>query len=590
MHVSCATLIAALTRCVGLRLLLIVSTVLVAGILFVLRPLDHVVFCCWSPCKLSATKRGVLHSLCLLILAYSEGPCHVPPEVISALLPLERWRYQGDFASVQFDVDLLRAGDFKHSLLASGLALLLSAATIPFVPETEGLTLADIHRDDTPSDPSLRATSYEQQQVQKKPQIGTGSPGNAAMEALRRWRPAVKGATPTAAADDPTAGGLHERAMMAALLVNISAGTALGYASVSMPGIELEPWYGLQHTAPPSQWAADILLLGAAVGALLSGETRFIETGSTPSDPSLRATSYEQQQVQKKPQIGTGSPGNAAMEALRRWRPAVKGATPTAAADDPTAGGLHERAMMAALLVNISAGTALGYASVSMPGIELEPWYGLQHTAPPSQWAADILLLGAAVGALLSGLLLHLLGHRRTLLLCAFGLINAWICVVVSNSVTMLLVGRATCGLWLGVSANSVSLYVIDVAPPTKRTFFGGITEVALSVGMLAAYVLSGLEWQISAVLFMLAPTPVFALQNYILESPRWFVTKGRYRDSNTAMVRLYGDDVPTDFRYSRTGDDSNVSTVGRQKVARQVASERGTCPGVEYMGRLSSL
>ncbi|XP_037573452.2 facilitated trehalose transporter Tret1 [Dermacentor silvarum] len=75
-----------------------------------------------------------------------------------------------------------------------------------------------------------------------------------------------------------------------------------------------------------------------------------------------------------------------------------------------------------------------------------------------------------------------------------------------------------------------------------------------------------------SAVLFTLAPVSVFVLHSYIVENPRWFVTKGRYRDSNTAMVRLYGDDVPTDFRYSRTGDDSNVSTVGRQKVARMLS------------------
>ncbi|KAH6931486.1 hypothetical protein HPB50_024678 [Hyalomma asiaticum] len=123
------------------------------------------------------------------------------------------------------------------------------------------------------SDPSLGASAYEQQQhqLQQSQQVESRSPGNVAMEALRQWRPAVKGATSIAAADDSTAGGRHERAMMAALLVNISAGTVLGYASVSMPGIELEPWYGLQHTAPPSQWVADILLLGAATGALFSG-------------------------------------------------------------------------------------------------------------------------------------------------------------------------------------------------------------------------------------------------------------------------------------------------------------------------------
>ncbi|KAH8024359.1 hypothetical protein HPB51_022843 [Rhipicephalus microplus] len=290
---------------------------------------------------------------------------------------------------------------------------------------------------------------------------------------------------------------------------------------------------------------------------------------STPSDPSLVASAHEQQQP--PPQPASVSPGNAAMEALRRWRPPVKGATPTLAAGDPKAGGCHQRAMLVALLVNMSAGTTLGYASVSMSGIELEPWYSLPRTTPENQWIADILLLGAAAGALLSGFLLHMLGHRRTLLLSAFGLINAWMCIVVSNSVTMLFIGRVTCGIWLGVSTNTVNLYVIEVAPAAKRTFFGGLTEVALSVGMLASYVLGGIEWHISAILFMLAPVPVFVLQACVVENPRWFATKGRYRDSNTAMVRLYGDDAPTDMRLSRTGEDSNISAMGRQKMVRML-------------------
>ncbi|KAL3210186.1 hypothetical protein MRX96_037324 [Rhipicephalus microplus] len=144
-------------------------------------------------------------------------------------------------------------------------------------------------------------------------------------------------------------------------------------------------------------------------------------------------------------------------------------------------------------------------------------------------------------------------------------------CIVVSNSVTMLFIGRVTCGIWLGVSTNTVNLYVIEVAPAAKRTFFGGLTEVALSVGMLASYVLGGIEWHISAILFMLAPVPVFVLQACVVENPRWFATKGRYRDSNTAMVRLYGDDAPTDMRLSRTGEDSNISAMGRQKMVRML-------------------
>ncbi|KAK8783336.1 hypothetical protein V5799_010301 [Amblyomma americanum] len=154
------------------------------------------------------------------------------------------------------------------------------------------------------------------------------------------------------------------------------------------------------------------------------------------------------------------------MEALRNWRPAIKGATPTREADDPLACGRHERAMMVACLSNLSAGTALGYASTSMPYIERESWYDLERSSPQNRWAADVLLLGAAAGALLS----------------------------------------------------------------------------------------------------------VFVLQSYVIESPRWLQSKGRYRDTNTAIVQLYGDDLPTDFRLSKIGEDSALSSLGRQKCTRMLS------------------
>lgn len=96
----------------------------------------------------------------LLVLAYSTGLCHVPPMVISELLPLKKWRILSAsllwvwrwliaFVVVHFHAYLLGAGEYASLSAAFGLALLVvAAAAIPFVPETEGRTLANIHRDE----------------------------------------------------------------------------------------------------------------------------------------------------------------------------------------------------------------------------------------------------------------------------------------------------------------------------------------------------------------------------------------------------------------------------------------------------------
>ncbi|KAH6930404.1 hypothetical protein HPB50_013189 [Hyalomma asiaticum] len=237
------------------------------------------------------------------------------------------------------------------------------------------------------------------------------------------------------------------------------------------------------------------------------------------------------------------------MAALRRWQPAIKGGSPLEDVDLPPPCGLHERAMLVACLGSCAAGTTLCYTSAALPSIEREPWYGLRKTAPANRWAADILLLGATGGALLSGILLRMTGHRRTLLVSAFGLLCAWMCLIASNSVGMLMVSRFTSGLWVGALSCSSSLYVTDVAPPKKRAFFGGLNEVAMTAGTVAACFIDRVKWELQAFLCALWPLALLAYQHYVIETPRFLIARGYRQEANIAASQLYGIDIPSELR-----------------------------------------
>lgn len=230
-------------------------------------------------------------------------------------------------------------------------------------------------------------------------------------------------------------------------------------------------------------------------------------------------------------------------------RPPAKGATPVTDPDSMLPCGHHFYAMLVACSGTLAAGTALGFASAAMESIERQPWYDLPRTPPANRWIADSLFLGATVGALISGLLLHLVGHRTTMLMSSVGLISSWMCLAVGNSVSVILVGRVACGLFVGVLANCVCLYVADVAPPAKRTTFGGLPEVATSAGLLTAYSLSAFPWEVQAGGCALTAVPMLAMQSYIVENPRWLLARDRSLDADTAVMRLYGVDPPPDFR-----------------------------------------
>ncbi|KAL1486163.1 hypothetical protein MTO96_009343 [Rhipicephalus appendiculatus] len=240
---------------------------------------------------------------------------------------------------------------------------------------------------------------------------------------------------------------------------------------------------------------------------------------------------------------------------MRQWRRCggcgrpAKGATPVTDPDSMLPCGHHFYAMLIACSGTLAAGTALGFASAAMESIERQPWYDLPRTPPQNRWIADSLFLGATVGALFSGLLLHLVGHRTIMLLSSVGLISSWMCLAVGNSVSLILVGRVACGLFVGVVANCVCLYVADIAPPAKRTTFGGLPEVATSAGLLTAYSLSGFPWEVQAGGCALTAVPMLAMQRYIVENPRWLLARDRSLDADTAVLRLYGIDPPPDFR-----------------------------------------
>ncbi|XP_075739760.1 facilitated trehalose transporter Tret1-like [Rhipicephalus microplus] len=242
-------------------------------------------------------------------------------------------------------------------------------------------------------------------------------------------------------------------------------------------------------------------------------------------------------------------PFNTAMQVLQKLKHPVKGATPFSQMDSFRPCGHHVRAMLMALSGTLAAGMALGNASAAMPSIERRFWRDEPSSPPENRWIPDSLFLGATVGALVSGILLHLAGHRRTLLLSSGGLTSFWVSLMLANRVSMIVVSRVAIGICVGVMTNCVCLYVTDVAPPAKRTLYGGLVEVSTSVGMLCAYAMAGFAWQQQAVGCAMASVPMLALQRYVIENPRWLMSKHLSLDADTSVMRLYGLDPPPDLR-----------------------------------------
>ncbi|KAH6940229.1 hypothetical protein HPB50_026351 [Hyalomma asiaticum] len=270
--------------------------------------------------------------------------------------------------------------------------------------------------------------------------------------------------------------------------------------------------------------------------------------GSDPVSPSLEMLS--------SPMF------NTAMEALRKLKHEAKGATPFTEPDSFRPCGHHARAMLTACSGSVAAGVALGFASAAMPSIEHRFWRDALPGPPENRWIADSLFLGASVGSLLSG-----------------GLTMFWVGLMFANKISMIIVNRVALGIFVGVITNCVCLYVTDVAPPAKRTLYGGLIEVATGAGVLCAYALANLAWQQQAAGCAMASVPVLVLHHYVVENPRWLVSKGLSLHADTAVMRLYGLDPPDDFRDRKgVGVEEQNAAVAPSRLWPRHARMVSTC------------
>ena len=150
-------------------------------------------------------------------------------------------------------------------------------------------------------------------------------------------------------------------------------------------------------------------------------------------------------------------------------------------------------------------------------------------------------LAGAAVGALVGGRLADQFGRRTLLIFTALIFaVGALLCAT-AISTAMLFCGRVIVGLGIGLSSGTVPVYISEVSPPDARGWTVSLFQLAITVGILLAYLVDyafadmrGWRWMFGLAVI---PAAIFALgMFYLPESPRWLVRRGR-RDSARAIL-----------------------------------------------------
>src|SRR6266498_1006793 len=203
------------------------------------------------------------------------------------------------------------------------------------------------------------------------------------------------------------------------------------------------------------------------------------------------------------------------------------------------AGFVYVAAIFAAL-----GGLLFGYDTGVISGalIFIKREFGL--TTGAEEIVVSGVLLGATMGAIVGGKAADRFGRRRVLLVTAaiFGI--GALASAVAPSPTVLIVSRVVLGLAIGLASTDVPVYLSEVAPPHARGWVVSLFQLAVTVGIVLAYLtdyafagVEGWRWMLG---LAVAPALVFGTGMFFLpETPRWLIRGGHHEVAHRVLVRI---------------------------------------------------
>ena len=163
-----------------------------------------------------------------------------------------------------------------------------------------------------------------------------------------------------------------------------------------------------------------------------------------------------------------------------------------------------------------------------------------------TEMAAGSLLFGAIMGAAMGGRLSDRYGRRGMLSASAFIFAVSSGATALAQTLGQFSIARCLGGIAIGAGSVLAPLYLTEIAPADRRGRIVTINQLAIVVGILAAYCVS---WALTSTgpncwrwMFGIGIIPSAALWGGLFlvpESPRWLIQKGRTVEAERVLVSI---------------------------------------------------
>ncbi|XP_047503455.1 facilitated trehalose transporter Tret1-2 homolog isoform X3 [Pieris napi] len=207
-------------------------------------------------------------------------------------------------------------------------------------------------------------------------------------------------------------------------------------------------------------------------------------------------------------------------------------------------------AALSATLGALAAGSMLGWSSPVILKITQDNSTDYNFSVSESQgdWVSSLINLGAAAVCFPIGLIMDILGRKKTMLFLTLPFTLGWLLITFASNVGMLMTGRFITGIAGGAFCVTAPAYTSEIAQDSIRGTLGSFFQLMVTVGILFAYAVgSYTSVFVFNILCTLIPI-VFAVTFFFMpESPNFLVVKGRHDEARDSLIRLRGRNYDVD-------------------------------------------
>jgi SP family galactose:H+ symporter-like MFS transporter len=202
--------------------------------------------------------------------------------------------------------------------------------------------------------------------------------------------------------------------------------------------------------------------------------------------------------------------------------------------------------LMAAAIAALG-GLLFGYDTGVISGAVLFITKGFQLPIHLQEFVISVVLIGCILGAGTAGYLADRFGRRRTLLAAGIIFGIGALASAFAPTIATLLLARAIVGIAIGFASVVSPLYVSEVSPAAFRGGLVSLYQFAITVGILAAFIIdyalaAGGDWRLMLGVAIVPSVALIVGMLFMPESPRYLFKIGDHAQARMELTRIQGD------------------------------------------------